>query len=181
MFRSTIAPAKREANAATMISVQTVKDDGGGDERLHARLERANAGREQQEHGERDHADVEVELGEVPEEELEHVDDVVALLADDLVGAEQARDRRTSRELRAEHEHRAAGDDPVERHPRPQRPARDQPQKQGRGQRGEDHGETLHAHERDHAAGREQDELPPRASARPGRASSAHAASRNAG
>ena len=115
MFRSTIAPAKREANAATTISVQTVERDRCGDEGLHARLQRADPGREQQERGERDHGDVEVELGKMPEEVPEHVDDVVALLADDLVGAEEARDRRAARQLRAEHEHGAAGDDAVER------------------------------------------------------------------
>ena len=97
----------------------------------------------------------------MPEEVLEHVDDVVALLADDLVGAEEARDRGAARELGAEHEHGAAGDDAVEGRPRPQRPPRDEAQQERRGQRCENDGEALYAHERDDAAGREQDELSP--------------------
>ena len=67
MFRSTIAPAKRDANAATMSNVQTVSAivaatndcTRGSSERMRAASN--------EERGERDHRDVEVELGEVPE------------------------------------------------------------------------------------------------------------------
>ena len=45
---------------------------------------------EEDERGEGEDADVEIELGEVPEEKAQHLDQVVALLADDGVGPEQA-------------------------------------------------------------------------------------------
>ena len=133
--------------------------DRGGDERLHPRLQRADPRRQQQERREGDHADVEVELGEMPEEVLQHVDDVIALLAHDLVSAEETRDRTTSRELGADHEYGAARDDPKEGQPRTQRSPGDELEQQRGGQRPQDDGDALHAHERDDTARRKQDEL----------------------
>ena len=64
--------------------------EGGDDELLRPRIEGASADGEEDERGEREDADVEIELGDVPEEEAQHLGQVVALLADDGVGAEQA-------------------------------------------------------------------------------------------
>ncbi len=92
--------------------------EGGDDELLRPRIEGASADGEEDERGDGEDADVEIELGEVPEEEAQHLGEVVALLADDGIGAEEALERGAPGELSAEREHGASGDDRVERQKR---------------------------------------------------------------
>ncbi len=121
--------------------------------------------REQNEGGERQNAEVEVELGQVVEEEPGHGLGVVGAVADDRVRAEQVGERAAASCLGAEHEHRPRRDDAVEdaerRERGPQWPPVEQRQQERRDQDRRHERHRLHAGREGDRDEAEEQRLPP--------------------
>ena len=82
MFRSSIrCTVGIDANAETSSQSQSESIDGAGHERALRPVEPAPLDAEHEERGERDDAEIEIELGEVLEHPLRHLADGVVLVA----------------------------------------------------------------------------------------------------
>ena len=126
-----------------------------GEERLQRGVERTRARKQQRKRDEREDAEVEVELGNVPEQEPRDLAEVVTRLSDDLVRAEQARERSAAGELREDDERTPSQRDSVQQRVRAQ-PAAEQ---ERRGQDREYECDRLHADENGARGEREHEQL----------------------
>ena len=141
MFRSWIRSENSEANVGHDRDDAHRQRDRGCEECLQPRIERTRPRDEDDRRRERDHEEVEGELGDVPPQVPKRLADLVRPLADGLVGAEQASSRSG---LQGEDGEGTAGDDPVQpaeppergRDARPLEHSEDERREEDRGRRG---------------------------------------------
>ena len=135
------------------------ESDGDREEHLERLVERPGPGRENDRCRNGNHADVEIELGQVIDDEVRRLRDVVMRLADDGIRSEQPAQRLAPRGLRREPEHGRRQEDGVQPAVRPdggaKRPAPEEPEQKWRRDRCGREDDALRPGEAD---GTEQDE-----------------------